>query len=180
MPTYIVLLRGINIGSNKRIKMERLAASCGALGFSNAKTYIQSGNIVLDAPKLSAAALSKKLEAKIVADFGFSADVTVRTKEELEQIVAGNPLLNDRRIDSRMLHVAFLADAPAPSAVKRLESLTAPPDLVRAAAKEIYFYFPNGVSKSSLWKHPLDKVLGVSATMRNWKTVNALHAMAQG
>jgi uncharacterized protein (DUF1697 family) len=179
MPIYIALLRGINVGAHKRMKMEKLVASCAACGYSGAKTYIQSGNVVLKAAKMPAEKLSKTLAARIATDFGFSADVISRTREELGAIIAGNPLLKERGIDTEKLHVVFLAEPPELSAIKKLQTLTIAPDLVRIANREIYFYFPNGVSGSSLWKHPLDKVLEVSATMRNWNTVNELFAMAE-
>jgi uncharacterized protein (DUF1697 family) len=178
MPIYIAMLRGINIGPHKRMKMEKLRASCEALGFSKVKTYIQSGNVVFQAPRLSSAAASKKLEAQIVSDFGFSADVISQTREEMGQIIQRNPLLKEPGIDLEKLHVAFLAEAPTAAAVKKLESLTKLPDKVRHSGKEIYLYFPNGFSGSSLWKHPLDKVLSVSVTARNWRTANTIHEMA--
>jgi uncharacterized protein (DUF1697 family) len=178
MPVYIALLRGINIGPHKRMKMEKLRASCEGLGLAGVKTYIQSGNIVFQAPRLTSAAVSKKIEERIVKDFGFSADVIVRSKEELSKIIQKNPLLKEPGTDPTKLHAVFLAEAASPGAVAKLESLTKPPDKLRHSGKEIYFYFPNGVSGSSLWKHPLDKVLSVSGTMRNWKTVTTLHEMA--
>lgn len=179
MPVYIVLLRGINVGAHKRMKMEKLVASCAACGFAVAQTYIQSGNVVLKAPKIPPEKLSKKLEVQILTDFDFSADVISRTKEDLGKIIKNNPLLQERGVDSEKLHVLFLPEAPSPEAVRKLESLTLAPGRVRMGEKEIYFYFPNGVSGSSLWKHPLDKVLKVSGTMRNWRTVNKLYEMAE-
>jgi uncharacterized protein (DUF1697 family) len=178
MPVYISLLRGINIGPHKRMKMEKLRASCEGLGFDKVHTLIQSGNVVFQAAKLAPTAISKKLEARILKDFGFSVDVISRTRDEMGKIIRANPLLKERGIDPSKLHVAFVSDTPAPDAVKRLESLTIKPDKVRAAGKEIYLYFPNGVSGSSLWKHPLDCVLAVPVTMRNWNTVNSLYEMA--
>jgi len=74
--------------------------------------------------------------------------------------------------------VVFLAEAPSPEAIKKVEVLTLSPDKVRHSGKEIYFYFPNGVSGSSIWKHNLDRVMSVSGTMRNWNTVNTLYKMA--
>ena len=178
MPIYIAMLRGINIGPHKRMKMERLRASCEALGFEQVKTYIQSGNLVLRTGKLRPEALSKKLEERIVHDFGFSSDIIIRSKKELQQIVTGNPLLRERGVDQGKLHVVFAREAPSPAAIRKLESLTLEPDKVHHAGKDIYFYFPNGVSGSSLWKHPLDRVLEVPGTMRNWKTVTTLCEMA--
>ncbi|HET7893122.1 MAG TPA: DUF1697 domain-containing protein [Candidatus Sulfotelmatobacter sp.] len=179
MPTYIALLRGINVGPNKRMKMEKLRASCEGLGFEEIKTYIQSGNIVFRAPRLSPAALSKKLEECISRDFGFSADVITRTSVEMEQIIKKNPLLKEIDVDPSKLHVVFLSEKPPAASLKKLQGLTLPPDRTRNLDREIYFYFPNGVSGSSLWKHSLDKVLSVSGTMRNWNTVNKLYEMAR-
>jgi uncharacterized protein (DUF1697 family) len=134
--------------------------------------------VVLQAVKLSASSLAKRIQERILADFGFSSDVILRTREELQKIVTRNPLLKGGGIDSSKLHVVFLSEAPAPPAVKKLEALTLAPDRVRHSGKEIYFYFPNGVSGSSLWKHNLDRVLSVTGTMRNWNTVNKLNEMA--
>jgi uncharacterized protein (DUF1697 family) len=178
MPTYIALLRGINIGSHKRMKMEKLRASCESLKFADVKTYIQSGNAVFRGPKMSSSALSRQLEKCIVRDLGFSAEVIIRTREEMKSIVNSNPLTEDKRVDVARLHVVFLREKPSSESLKRLEELTLPPDRVRSSGREIYFYFPNGVSGSSLWKHPLDKVLSTTATMRNWTTLNKLYAMA--
>ena len=178
MPVYIALLRGINVGPHKRMKMDKLRVSCEALGFRNVKTYIQSGNVVFRAAKLAAPAVSTKLEAQIVKDFGFSANVVARTAEEMTLILEHNPLLKEPGIDASKLHVVFLNEAPSPAAIKKLEELTLSPDKVRHRGKEIYFYFPNGVSGSSIWKQNLDRVLAVSGTMRNWNTVNALCKMA--
>ena len=146
MPVYVALLRGINIGPHKRMKMDGLA---------------------------------RKLGECIVRDFGFAADVIVRTGEELQSVIAQNPLLKIRGVDPAKLHVVFLAEKPSAAALKKLHEITLSPDQVRDAGKEIYFYFPNGVSGSSLWKHSLDKVLSVTGTMRNWNTVNQLHCMAK-
>src|SRR5690242_12536778 len=108
MPVYIALLRGINIGPHKRMKMEKLRASCEALGFSGVKTYIQSGNVIFKAPMLSPAALSKKLGQCIFKDFGLSSEIICRTREEMKAIVDRNPFMQERGIDPAKLHVVFL------------------------------------------------------------------------
>jgi uncharacterized protein (DUF1697 family) len=179
MPIYISMLRGINVGGHKRIKMDKLRNSLEALGFEQVKTYIQSGNVVFKADKLSPAALSRKIEERILSDFGFSASVISRTADEIANAIKNNPFLNQSGIDPEKLHIAFLSDVPAPSALSKLATLTLKPDQSRCLGKEVYLYFPNGVSGSSLWKHPLDGVLSVVTTTRNWKTVNSLHQMCQ-
>lgn len=178
MPIYIAMLRGINIGPHKRMKMEKLRGSCEGLGFAGVKTYIQSGNVIFSAGKLSPAALSTKLGDCIVKEFGFSAEVISRSREEMKEIIDDNPFMKERGIDTSKLHVAFLPESASAAALKKLRELTLAPDRTHSSGKEIYFYFPNGVSGSSLWKHPLDKVLSLPVTMRNWRTVTTLYQMA--
>src|SRR5262249_7322769 len=112
MPVYISLLRGINVGANKRIKMEKLRASCEGLGFEQVATYIQSGNVVFKATKVSPDAVSKKVERQIESDFGFHADVITRTGDELRKIIRANPLMREAGADESKFHVVFLADVP--------------------------------------------------------------------
>lgn len=173
------MLRGINVGGHKRIKMDQLRASFEALGFKQVKTCIQSGNVIFKAGKLSAAALSTRIEEKIVADFGFSASVISRTADEMATTIKNNPFLSQSGVDPEKLHVAFLSEGPAPSALNKLAKLTLKPDQARCLGREVYLYFPNGVSGSSLWKHSLDGVLSVITTTRNWKTVNRLDQMCR-
>jgi uncharacterized protein (DUF1697 family) len=177
MPIYISMLRGINVGGHKLIKMDELRQSFAALGFEQVQTYIQSGNVVFRTGKVSTSGLSEKIEKRILADFGFSASVISRTSDELHQTIANNPFLNKPGIDPAKLHLMFLSGVPAPAALKKLADLIASPDLCRGLGREIHFYLPNGVSGSVLMKTPVDKILAVSTTMRNWKTVNSIHQM---
>jgi uncharacterized protein (DUF1697 family) len=179
MPIYISMLRGINVGGHKTIKMDKLRKSLEALGVEQVKTYIQSGNVVFNAAKTSPTALSRRIEERILRDFGFSVSVVSRTADEMAKTIKNNPFLNQPGIDPQKLHVAFLSEAPAPSALDKLAQLTLKPDQSRCLGSEVYLYFPNGVSGSSLWKHPLDGVLSVGATTRNWKTVTNLHQMCR-
>jgi uncharacterized protein (DUF1697 family) len=118
------------------------------------------------------------MQQAILADFGFPVEVIARSREEMERIIRSNPLLDEPGLDPEKFHVVFLSEVPDRAALKRLQELTDAPDRARSLGREIYFYFPNGVSGSSLWKHPLDRVLAQPATMRNWRTVNALYGMA--
>ncbi len=179
MPIYVALLRGINLGPHERMKMERLRESLAALGFGQVQTYIQSGNVVFKAGKASPASLGKQIEDRILADFGFPAAVILRTQEELGKAIANNPFLKRRGIDIASLHVTFLAEEPAPPALKALEGLTAKPDESCCVGKEIYLHLPNGMGKSSFMKSPIERRWLKAATTRNWNTVNALYEMCR-
>jgi uncharacterized protein (DUF1697 family) len=179
MPIYISLLRGINVGGHKRIKMDQLRKSFEALGFEQVQTYIQSGNVVFKAGNHSTLKLSKRIEDRILSDFGFSVSVISRGSDEMAGTIERNPFLKERGIDHERLHVMFLSEAPQPAALKKLADLTAAPDQLRASGREIYFYLPDGASQSVLMKSPVDRILAVVTTTRNWRTVNSLHQMCQ-
>ena len=179
MPIYISMLRGINVSGHKRIKMDQLRKSFEALGFEQVRTYIQSGNVVFKAGNLSTSVVSQRIEKQILRDFGFSVSVISRTADEMGKAISNNPFLKVREIDSAKLHVMFLSAAPAPAALEKLADLTAPPDQCRTTDSEIYFYLPNGVSQSVLMKRPVDRILSVVTTTRNWNTVNQLLRMCE-
>lgn len=174
MPTYVAMLRGINVGPHKRVKMDDLRKSFEGLGFEQVKTYIQSGNVIFNVRQGSPSAVRNKIEAAISDDFGFSAPVILRTSVELDRVIKANPFLKKQGIDHEKLHVTFLSDTPARSALQKLAEFTVAPDESRCVGKEIFLHLPNGFSASSLWKVPWEKALGVVTTTRNWKTVNNL------
>jgi uncharacterized protein (DUF1697 family) len=176
MPTYVALLRGINLGPNKRVKMDALRKSFESLGLKNVQTYIQSGNVVFKAGKSSSAALRKKIEERIPKDFGFSALTILRSQEELGKVVAMNPF-KQREVNPAMLHVIFLAETPDAAALKQLEGLTKAPDKSCCLGQEIYLHLPNGYAHSSLLHNPLERKLLTRATTRNWRTVNNVYQM---
>jgi uncharacterized protein (DUF1697 family) len=123
--------------------------------------------------------LSRRIEEKILSDFGFPVSVISRSADEMAKIIAENPFLKEKGIDLEKLHVMFLSGAPATAALRKLTDLTAPPDRCRCSGEEIHFYLPNGVAESVLMKKPVDRLLAVVTTTRNWKTANALHQMCR-
>jgi uncharacterized protein (DUF1697 family) len=176
--TFIALLRGINVTGSKTIRMEDLRKCFAGLGFTNVKTYVQSGNIVFEAGNHSVASLADKIGKRIFRDFGFSVSVLVKTSEELERIVRDNPLLKETNIDPSKLHVTFLS-APAPEISENtLQPLAVARERFRISRSEIYLYCPNGYGKTKLSNNAIERKLGLAATTRNWRSVNALLALA--
>ena len=179
MQTYVAMLRGINVGRAKLVKMERLRALFEALGFDSVRTYVQSGNVVFESEQKSTRELTKKIEEKIQRDFGFAVPVLLKTAKEMEQIVSNNPLVKKKGIDVSKLHITFLSDAPPKTAGKVLEPLATSRERVRVLNREIYLYCPDGYGNSKLTNTTIEKKLSVVATTRNWRTVNALLEMAK-
>ncbi|MGO8795957.1 MAG: DUF1697 domain-containing protein [Candidatus Sulfotelmatobacter sp.] len=179
MPVYTSMLRGINVGPHKRMKMDRLRASFEALGLEHVQTYIQSGNVVFRTGEISTSRLSKQIEERLLADFNFSVPVVTRTAKEMSDAVDNNPFLKEKGIDLEKLHVMFLSDSPPPAALKQFTELITLPDRLYRICKELFFYLPNGVSGSILMKQPVERLLQVVPTMRNWRTVNQLAQMCK-
>jgi uncharacterized protein (DUF1697 family) len=176
MMTYIAMLRGINVGRGKVVKMERLRASFAAVGFGEVRTYAQSGNVVFQSERKSE--LTRTIEAKIQYDFGFTVPVLIKTSKELAQLVRDNPLLRVKGIDVSKLHVTFLSDAPPKTAARVLEDLATTGERFRILNREIYLYCPDGYGISKLTNNTIEKKFSLVATTRNWRTVNALLEMA--
>ena len=174
MPIYIAMLRGINVGGKKIVRMEKLRISFEALEFGRVRTYVQSGNVVFEAERASPDDLSKTIAEKISKDFGFPIPVVVRTSDEMGKIVGGNPFLNERELDLSKLHVTFLTALPAKNAKERIDALNAGPDQFRIRGREIYLYCPDGYGRTRLSNNAIEKALSVGATTRNWKTVSTL------
>ena len=178
--TYIALLRGINVGGNKPIRMSQLAELCESLGFTNIRTYVQSGNVIFDAREAIPEDIAGKLEKALQRRFGFEVKVFVRTPRELSDIIAGNPLIRKRGIDRKKLHVTFLLTRTPLKTTAGLDVLKAANEMVVLKVEHIYLYCPNGYGKSKLSNPNIERKLRVVATTRNWNTVCALRDLAEG
>jgi uncharacterized protein (DUF1697 family) len=176
MPTYIALLRAVNVGGNL-IKMERVREIWLELGFKNVRTYVQSGNVVFEGDGKPAGWLAA-IEQRFLGETRLPVSVIVRTPAELRRIVSGNPFLKDPGIDVSKLHVTFLSGAPQQQTVKALGAIDTGSDRFRVVRTEIYGHCPNGFADVKLTTKVIERVLSVKATTRNWNTVNKLLEMA--
>lgn len=176
MTTFVSLLRGINVGGHKKIRMADLRALYEGLGFKKVQSFIQSGNVVFDSSVEEAGTLSKQIEAAIQREFSFEVPVMIRTLGELRQVVERCPFgpIDIDKDGTRVL-VTFLSGKPAEAGRDWLES-----EKLVIVGREAYVHFPDGVGKSKLSMARLEKKLGVAATGRNWKTVLRLVEMAAG
>ncbi|WP_019913770.1 DUF1697 domain-containing protein [Paenibacillus sp. HW567] len=179
MNTYIALLKGINVGGNKIIKMQALKAMFESLGYDRVRTYIQSGNVVFESGETGSALLADTIRAKIIETFGFDASVLIRTLEELEAVIAGNPFELFEEEEYKRLYVSFLEKEPSAQALEQLRPYADGADKLRVVGREMYTLYEVSVSKSPLFKVPLEKLLGTSITARNWNTVNKLAALGR-
>jgi len=178
MAATIAMLRGVNVGGNKRIRMERLRGLCQAIGLENPQTLLQSGNVVFDAGNRDAAMVRKALEAAIEAEFAFRAAVLIRAAAEMAAAIRVNPFEREAVDDPSHLLVMFLEAEPVGAAVERLSTGHVGPEKIAVRGREAYLYYPAGIGRSKLTNAVLEKGLGVSGTARNWNTATRLLAMA--
>jgi uncharacterized protein (DUF1697 family) len=178
MPTYIAMLRGINVVGRKIVKMDQLRSSFKSLGFRNVTTYVASGNVIFQAAKQSPARMSAKIGEKVRREFGFPISIFLITPQQLEKVIMRNPFSKNKQIDVSKLHVTFLSERPATNMHKALESIAAGPDRFHCADHAVYLYCPDGYGRTKFGNNTLEKKLAVGATTRNWKTVTTLLKMA--
>jgi uncharacterized protein (DUF1697 family) len=172
----IVLLRGVNVGSRNRIAMPKLRKALEDAGLEDVRTYVQSGNVVLTSA-LSPAKLAAKCKRVIADASGLDVDVVVRTRSQLAAVVKSNPLAGVTK-DPKRYQVTFLAKKLTTAEVKRLDGLAAKGEKLVAHGREVYAWHPAGVARSKLWARLAGRDLGVSATSRNWATVEKLLELA--
>jgi uncharacterized protein (DUF1697 family) len=175
--TYVALLRGINLAGRRKVAMPELRALLADAGFEDVATYIQSGNIVLRSEK-SAARLRTELEQLIEDRFGFAVPVILRSRKQLDSVIAANPFPDPA--DPRLLHVVFLDKAPAAEAIKKLSESATGSDEVKSVGKQLYLSTPDGFGRSQLAAALAKDPAGITGTARNWRTVLKLAEMAAG
>jgi uncharacterized protein (DUF1697 family) len=179
MQTFVALMRGINVGSARKLPMVDLRALCVRLGLERPRTYIQSGNLLVDA-KGNGAALRRLLEKEIAACFGFAVDVIVRTAADWENYVAANPFAGDVKALPNMVHLYLPRDPLKSGAAKALEQRAQSGERIGAAAGALWIdYGANGVARTKLSPGLIDKACGSPTTGRNWNSVSAISKMIE-
>jgi uncharacterized protein (DUF1697 family) len=178
MQTYIAILRGINVSGKNMIKMPELSALFEALGVKNVKTYIQSGNVIFQDKQKDTADFEKTLQQKIKERFGYNVPVMVKAKEYIEQVISDNPFVKNNDTDISKLHVTFLSEKPEKTNLDKIKTEQYIPDEFKIIDEAIYLYCPTGYGNTKLNNNFFENKLKVTATTRNWKTVNELMNLA--
>ena len=176
MPAYVALLRGINVGGNRLLKMADLREIFVAAGADDVATYIQSGNVVFTHPARSERTLAAELERRIAKAAGFAVPVVLRTAGQLARVIEDCPFPD---ADAGHLHVAFLAARPVAN-VPAIDARAFAPERCAAVGRELYLYLPDGMGRSKLAAAVLakPKAIGAGGTARNWRTVLKLNELA--
>jgi uncharacterized protein (DUF1697 family) len=181
MTRRIGLLRGVNVGRGRKVEMARLRALMEELGYADVRTYVQSGNVVFSDPGGDdAARLEQHLAEQFTDAFGFAIPVILRTRDELADVLAGNPFAGVADDPARHV-VLFLAAELDPGRLADLDPGAFAPEAFALRGRELHAWAPNGIGTSPLVKElSSPKRLGVESTARNWRTVEKLLALADG
>ena len=179
MAAYIALLRGINVSGQKIIPMAALAKMFVKLGFKDAKTFIQSGNVVFSAPAKDAGKFGKAIAAGIQMEFGFEVPVVIRSLDEMRAALSGNPYGKKQLAEKERLYICYLDAAPGKGAISELEAIADDDDEVKVKGMQVYLMIRNGYGDSVFNNNFVEKKLGVRATTRNLATSQKLIALAE-
>jgi uncharacterized protein (DUF1697 family) len=177
--TYIALLRAVNVGGRKPAIMAELRGLLTELGFVNARSLLQTGNLVFRSKAQTGPELERLLEEEAEKRLDLQTDFLVRTAEEWEAIVANNPFRDEAGRDAAHLVVMFLKRAPSVTDIEALQATIKGPEIVRADGRQAYIVYPAGIGRSRLTHAIVEKKLGTRGTARNWNTVLKIASFAE-
>lgn len=166
MKTYITLFKGVNVSGKNIMPMKDLASLLDSAGYSNVRTYIQSGNVVYQTTRSS----DKKIADLVESKFGFRTDTMTLTSEDFAQIRATNPY---KEHEGKTVHFFFLFNEPTASALEKLNAIKSDTEEIQLLANVLYLHAPAGIGRSKLVAK-IDKTLGIKTTARNLNTINKL------
>jgi uncharacterized protein (DUF1697 family) len=175
--TFVALFSGINVGGNRIVKMTELRAFFEDLGFTEVRSYVQSGNVVFRAAKGDAGALAGTVEDAFERKWGFRSRIMVRDGDWLERRVAENPY-PEVAGEPKKLHLYVLEREPTAEEEKRLAEKCTGPEHFTVKGDAFYLKAPDGLGHS-VFANLIPRTLKVPGTARNWRTVLTLLEMAK-
>ena len=175
MKTYIVLLRGINVGGHKKVLMAELRELLSNSGFKNVRTYIQSGNVILESSEDSSKTIEDIIHKAINAHFGFEVPVLVSTRQELQAVFDNCPFLEEKKINS---YFVLLYSVPEKNLIESVSHISYPNEEFIIADTCIYFYCSMGYGSVKFNSNLFERKLKTTATTRNYKTMVKLLSLS--
>ena len=179
MNKYIALLRGINVGGHKKIKMADLRIHLTGHGLTDVKTYIQSGNIILSSTETNTDLITKKLEHIIEAEYGFQVPIHIITHNYLNSVLDQNPFKHDDTKEQKLMNFAFMYNEPIAENIAKLKSYTYPNEEIFLANQMVYCYYGSGAAKAKFTGNFMENKLKVTLSSRNYNTVVKLIEMSK-
>jgi uncharacterized protein (DUF1697 family) len=180
MAAMIAFLRGVNMTGHNMIKMVDLAKVFKKLGFKDAETYIQSGNVIFtNTDPGEDREIELQIEKIIKKQFGHDISVMIRTVEEVKRVLLLNPFIPTGDFDQTKHAAIFLKESPVQAQTDKLAGIDYSPDKFKVSGKEIFIWCPNGFGKTKLYTNFFENKMKVIGTARNWKTIRTLVEIAE-
>lgn len=168
------------MAGHNSIKMTDLSVLYKNLGFIDAETYIQSGNVIFsNSDELPEAEISLKIERTIHERFNYDVPVLIRTVEEMRKLLSANPFLSEEDFEPSKMAVIFLYEKSTEAQIQKVINIDYPPDKFKISGSEIFIYCPNGFGRTKLYTNFFEKKMGAIGTGRNWKTITTLLHIAE-
>jgi uncharacterized protein (DUF1697 family) len=177
MAPFIALLRAVNLGSTNAVSMAALRDLTSALGFTNVRTALQSGNLVFHTSRRAPAALERLLEAEMLKGLGVRTRFFVRTAADWQSTIENNPFPAEAKANPSRLIVVFLKDAVTAEGLASLRAAIHGQERVGGVGRQAYLSYPDGISTSRVTAALIEKHVGTSGTGRTWNTVVRLAGM---
>jgi len=177
MPTYIALLRGINVTGHNIVPMAVLRELCTKLGYSDVATYIQSGNIVFKSDQ-KPASIQKSIKGAIAKKFKFDVEIFVYNIGVLKKIVVHCPYDESKLSENEKIHFTLLSGLPDKRGIEKLKSID-DADEFTIAGTTMYLLTRNGYGNTRFNNVFVERTLNVRATTRNFNTMKKLIEMGE-
>lgn len=179
---YLALLKGINVGTSGRIRMDALKRLFEEAGFFDVVTYIQSGNVLFQSD-LEADAARDVIERALKQGASITTTAVLRSSGELAQIIRHCPFTPDeithaqaQNTAGESLYVCLLPQTPDEKTLDSLRAVVSGQDVFRVFGREVYLLLQQSIRTSKLAIR-LQKLVP-NLTVRNWNTMQALYALA--
>lgn len=175
MKTFIALLRGINVGGQKKIPMAELRTILNNTSLCNVSTYIQTGNIFFQTSETSKIKLEQLIHTEIKQHFGFEVGVLIVTNKDIQRILKASPFPNDIKEKS---HFMMLHDKPSEELIKMASEKVFVEEDYKIINDCIYYYCPKGIGQAKFNMNYFERQLNTFATARNYNTMVKLKTIS--
>ena len=177
MTIVVALFRGVNVGGHNVLSMGDLVSVLESLGLTDVRTYIQSGNAVFRANSTALPKLKDRIKAAVKQACGFEPNLILLDATEFRRAIAANPF-PDAELDPAKLHLFFLESSPPALDTRSIDRIKSASERYELVDAVFYLHAPDGIGRSKL-AAKAEKLLGVPATGRNWRTVRKLAEIAE-
>ncbi len=178
-PKLVVLLRGINVGGHKKVPMAELRELATGLGYEGVRTYIVSGNLLIQSttePQQVASDVSAALEKH----FGFAVDVVVRTKQQWQEYAQGGVFPEAEVERANLVHLGLSQHKAPADAAETIRGYAKAGERVHVNGNIVWLDSPNGSGRSKITPKVLDRAFGGPVTCRNMKSVRKIAGLLEG